>query len=175
MADVLASRGVGGNVMAGARAAGVHAKAIEIEALSNLASRRSRLLAFAIDIWGVGSVIYLLLTPLRLNSVGLHIGAYTLLWTAYMLFRDRIPGPSIGKRMLGIRVVQMDSGRSCTWASSLWRNMTHFLFGIDALFALGERRMRLGDLIAGTQVVRGPEPRISADDVHQLHSETIGK
>lgn len=30
----------------------------------------------------------------------------------------------------------------------------HFFFVIDALFALGKRRMRLGDMIAGTHVVR---------------------
>ena len=71
----------------------------------------------------------------------------------YMLFRDAIPGQGIGKRLFKIRVVQMDSGKPCTLGQSLTRNALHFLMLIDALFALGRKKMRLGDILAGTKVV----------------------
>ena len=154
MAEVLASRGIGEDVVAGARATAVQAKAVAAEAASNVATRRIRLLAFAIDMWGVGSLIYLVFMPLKFVGEELYLGAAALLWLAYMLFRDGIPGQSAGKRLLGFGVVHMDSGRPCTWMGSLWRNLTHLFFVIDAVFILGERRMRLGDMIAGTQVVR---------------------
>jgi uncharacterized RDD family membrane protein YckC len=72
---------------------------------------------------------------------------------AYWLFRDRIPGQSLGKRMANTRVEMAATGKDCSWAGSFWRNLTLALVWFDILFIFGRRRMRLGDIAAGTQVV----------------------
>lgn len=120
----------------------------------HLASRRKRLVAFAIDVWGAVIVAFLLLSPLALVSPVFYENAATVVWLTYFLLRDSIPGQSLGKRLLGLREIQEDSGMSCTWLISIWRNIFHLLFFIHALFVLGDDRMRLGDLLAGTVVVK---------------------
>lgn len=149
--QVLASRNISAEKVAQVRDAAVREEIRESQAV---VSRRMRLLAFAIDTWGIGFLLALVLMPLRIGSEELYSLALVLVWTAYFLFRDGIPGQGIGKRMLGIRTVQVASGHACTWAGSFLRNVTHLFFLIDALFILGERRTRAGDLIAGTRVVR---------------------
>ncbi len=80
----------------------------------------------------------------------------------YILFRDGLfSGQSIGKKVMGIRVVHSD-GRPISFVDSSFRNV---LFLIPYLFPLGlaietvalfrsPERRRLGDRIAGTRVVR---------------------
>lgn len=51
-----------------------------------------------------------------------------------------------------IKVVQYGTTRPCTYGQSFWRNLSE-IFVFDWFFALGKRRMRLGDMIANTQVV----------------------
>lgn len=120
----------------------------------SLASRFVRLIAFAIDVWGVLLALFVILLPLRLFSSELHVNAFVFIWLAYFLLRDSIPGQSLGKRLLGIRAVSTETGLSCTWTKSFVRNMTHLFFVLDALVVLGERRRRFGDWLADTKVVR---------------------
>ncbi|WP_338846823.1 RDD family protein [Massilia sp. W12] len=152
--EVLAKRGVSADHARTARARAVQAKAAQSEADKRLAPLAARLVAFAIDTVGVGIALSLVLAPLRFFSNEFYAIGYIILWLAYFLLRDSIPGQSVGKRLLGIRVVQIKSGLSCTWTNSFWRNFSHVLFVIDALFAFGRQRMRLGDMAAGTIVVR---------------------
>lgn len=154
--DVLAGRGITSDVANAAREDAVRHNAADLDAENRLASPWVRFLALTIDVLGVAIVLGLLLWPLTLISIGLYETAVIVIFWTYFLFRDALPGQSLGKRMLNIRVVRVDTGRSCNWSRSLWRNLTHFFFWIDALFAWGRRRMRLGDMIAGTVVVRGP-------------------
>lgn len=152
--EVLATRGISPDRANAARESAVKAEAAQSEADKRLASLVARLVAFAIDVWGVGIALYVVLLPLQFFSSELHAVVYGVLWFTYFFLRDSIPGQGVGKRLLGIRVVQLESGLSCTWSKSFWRNFSHVIFVIDALFALGRRRMRLGDMIAGTAVVR---------------------
>ncbi|WP_431261650.1 RDD family protein [Roseateles chitinivorans] len=152
--EVLSRRGISADRVDAARISAVEAEAAQSEADKRLASLGVRLVAFIIDVWGVGIALYLVLLPLQFVSANLHAFVYSAAWFTYFLFRDAIPGQGIGKRLLGIRVKQHDSDRPCNWSKSFWRNATHVIFVIDALFALGRRRMRLGDMIAGTVVVR---------------------
>jgi uncharacterized RDD family membrane protein YckC len=152
--EVLARRGVSPSQVSAVREREVRAEAARTETHKRLASIGRRLLAFAIDTWGVGILLYALLLPLRVASSELHHVVFLILWWSYFFLRDAIPAQSLGKRLLGIRAVQHESLMSCTWSKSVWRNFSHVLFVIDALFALGQRRMRLGDMIAGTIVVR---------------------
>ena len=72
----------------------------------------------------------------------------------YFLLADGLEGGSIGKRLVGIRVVSAATGAPCTFGQSFLRNLLQTILGpIDILFILGERHQRLGDKAAGTVVI----------------------
>ena len=73
----------------------------------------------------------------------------------YTLLADGLEGgQSYGKRMVGIRVVSMETGAPCSFGQSFVRNLLLVILGpIDWIFIFGERRQRLGDKVAGTIVI----------------------
>lgn len=83
----------------------------------------------------------------------------------YIVFRDGLfGGQSVGKKILGIRVVHMD-GRPISYVDSSFRNVLFIFYPIYALTAAvivvealvslrDPQRRRLGDRIAKTCVVR---------------------
>ena len=76
-------------------------------------------------------------------------------FVSYVLLCDGLPGEqSLGKRLTGTAVVDATTGEPCRYWQSLVRNLAMFLGVIDAVFILGRQRRRLGDYIAGTQVVQ---------------------
>lgn len=79
---------------------------------------------------------------------------------AYHLLADGLPGgQSLGKRALGIAVVDAVFGSPCTFGQSAGRNfMLNFLGFIDILFIASKRRQRVGDFVADTVVVRRHGP-----------------
>lgn len=149
LTSVLAARGVTESRMETAKAQ--HEAQAAAESL--VASRRVRLAAFVIDFIGVQIVVAVALIPLGFLSP-LYAVAYLVLWGLYFCLRDAMPELGVGKRLMKIRVVQADSGLPCTLDESALRNLLHLLPLLDAVFILGERRMRLGDHLAGTRVVR---------------------
>ena len=152
--SVLATRGVSVAQAEIAQQHGEVARQQAQESESRLGSRFKRLVAFSIDVWGVFLLLWVALYPLSFVSPKLYSNALGLLWFSYFLLRDSIPGQSLGKRLLNLRAIQVGSGKSCTWLKSVGRNLPHLIFVIDAVFALGARRMRLGDMIAETVVIR---------------------
>ncbi|USX23606.1 RDD family protein [Oxalobacteraceae bacterium OTU3REALA1] len=151
--DVLVARGVSLETIDKARAGRVEIMSKEFVRHERLAPILSRLVAFGIDFLGVAAAIYIILLPLKIFSDALHQTVLLIVFWAYFLFRDGIPGQGVGKRLMSLRTEQLTGG-SASFVNSFWRNLMHFFFVIDALFALGKRRMRLGDMIAGTHVVR---------------------
>jgi uncharacterized RDD family membrane protein YckC len=90
------------------------------------------------------------------ESKGLGAVAWTLAAISiYVLFSDALPnGQSLGKRVLGIAVVDAVSKRPCTAVKSFVRNITLVFLGIiDWVFIFGDKRQRLGDMLASTIVV----------------------
>ena len=73
----------------------------------------------------------------------------------YTLLADGLEGgQSFGKRMVGIRVVSMQTGAPCSFGQSFIRNLLLMILGpIDWIFIFGDRQQRLGDKAAGTIVV----------------------
>jgi len=73
----------------------------------------------------------------------------------YTLLADGLEGgQSYGKRMVGIRVVSMQTGAPCSFGQSFIRNLLLMILGpIDWIFIFGDRRQRLGDKAAGTIVI----------------------
>lgn len=120
--------------------------------------------------------IYLLLT--RVFNVSdtilftFLIGA-TLLQCCYYIALERFwNGQTPGKRVMGIRTVQ-EGGRSLSLSASVLRNLVRIIDFFPAFYGLGiivmlidKRTRRLGDLVAGTLVVRDRQ-RVTLDDLLQ--------
>lgn len=77
----------------------------------------------------------------------------------WFLLEGMWDGYTVGKRLFGIKVVEED-GSSCSLGSAFIRNLFRI---VDALFyylvgfvamAMSDNRQRIGDLLAGTVVVR---------------------
>jgi len=82
---------------------------------------------------------------------------------AYVAMRDAIAGRSVGKFVVGLVVIHLESGRPAGGMASLRRNLLFLLPGAN-LVALGLESLtivrdpqgqRLGDRLAQTQVVEG--------------------
>jgi uncharacterized RDD family membrane protein YckC len=69
-----------------------------------------------------------------------------------MLLRDGYKGRSLGKQMLGLRVVT-PNGDGCGWGRSVVRNAALILFPIEIVLVL-RGRARLGDRIAHTSITQ---------------------
>ena len=81
----------------------------------------------------------------------------------YLLLRDSISGQSIGKFLLGLVVISLETGRASSLACSVRRNPLLLLLGANVIAIFLEARtvirapqgQRLGDRLAQTQVVEG--------------------
>lgn len=151
---VLAARGVSSATIELVLASEAARQEEERHQQERMASQGARLLAFAIDFGlatlAFGALMALLKPVMDATAEPFASG----IWWAYMMLRDAVPGGSAGKRLMKMRVVRIPGERRMTLGASFFRNLTHFFFMIDALFILGERRMRLGDMLAGTIVLR---------------------
>ena len=82
---------------------------------------------------------------------------------AYLLFRDAIRGQSVGKFILGLVVISLETGHPSSLAGSVRRNLLFLLPGANLVAIFLEVRtivgdpqgQRLGDRLAQTQVVDG--------------------
>ena len=91
----------------------------------------------------------------------LILAQFVVLWGYYVLFEGLMDGQTPGKRMHRLRVVR-EGGYSVTFGVSAARNLVRmldmqpgvfYLVGLTSLF-FTKRGRRLGDLVAGTIVVR---------------------
>jgi uncharacterized RDD family membrane protein YckC len=75
---------------------------------------------------------------------------------AYYLFSDAMPnGQSLGKKLLGMSVIDERSYLNCNLYQSFVRNITTpFLSIFDWVFIFFGSRKRLGDMLASTIVIR---------------------
>jgi len=84
---------------------------------------------------------------------------FVLLWLSYYVFGEALTGATIGKGMVGIRVVD-EHGEHPSLGAAFGRNLLRpvdglFFYLVGAAFALtSSRRQRLGDRAAHTVVVR---------------------
>ena len=97
------------------------------------------------------------------TSTGFEIrGAPFFLWVAislaYFIVQEALQGTTLGKRVMGLKVVKQD-GTPMDWAASIARNVLRlvdgflfYLVGAIAIWA-SKQRQRLGDMAAKTIVV----------------------
>ena len=85
---------------------------------------------------------------------------FAFLWAYYVFFEMIWNGQSPGKRWVGLRVIRTD-GTPITLSESLIRNLVRLIDFLPAYYGIGvvtmfinEQACRLGDLAAGTLVVR---------------------
>jgi uncharacterized RDD family membrane protein YckC len=86
--------------------------------------------------------------------------AFAFLWGYYIFFELLWNGQSPGKRWVGLRVIKTD-GTPITLSESIIRNLVRLIDFLPAYYGLGvvvmfinDQARRLGDLAAGTLVVR---------------------
>ena len=74
----------------------------------------------------------------------------------YYFFSDGFTGgQSWAKQMLGIHVIDATTRQPCSYGQSFLRNLLLAVLGpIDWIFIFGGRHQRLGDMLAGTVVIR---------------------
>ncbi|HEY9762783.1 MAG TPA: RDD family protein [Trichocoleus sp.] len=124
----------------------------------DLAGHGDRLIAQFIDSF---VALVAIILAVILSSISEAIGAIALLLGVlfalfYILCADGLKGgQSYGKQMMGICVIDVTTGRPCTFAKSFLRNIPLAFLGIiDWIFIFSEKRQRLGDMLANTIVIR---------------------
>jgi uncharacterized RDD family membrane protein YckC len=148
-----------------------------IELAYDVAGIGSRFVAAIVDslIIAVAQVLLLYLMGLGLGaleageSVLVAVGAalsFLMLWGYYIVFELVWSGQSPGKRLAGLRVVR-EGGRPITFLAAAIRNLIRIIDFLPALYGVGvvvmfidRRARRLGDLAAGTLVVK-ERPRLT--------------
>ncbi len=146
----------------------------------SLAGPFSRMLAFAADfaaIAAVGALIARFVAPLQIFSADAAQSAITVLYFAVSLLYGILMewfwrGQTVGKRLLGLRVVEA-SGLRLRPSQIIVRNLLRFVDLLPGLYLVGgvccvlsNRRQRLGDIAAGNIVIRTPQ--LKEPDVDQV-------
>jgi len=86
--------------------------------------------------------------------------AWFLIFFGYRIACERLGGRTIGKRVMGIRVVNAYDAKDISWGQSIGRNISLFLdlflFGIPGLISIerSELNQRIGDRLAKSVVIK---------------------
>jgi uncharacterized RDD family membrane protein YckC len=106
-----------------------------------------------------------LIVPLSLVAGGWGFVLGMLLACAYFAVLEAHDGRSLGKRALGLRVLQLD-GSPCTRLGAVLRNVFRIIDAFPGFYAVAlvslagsPRKQRIGDQAAGTSVFLDPAAR----------------
>ncbi|MGB8029954.1 MAG: RDD family protein [Terracidiphilus sp.] len=143
-----------------------------------LAGIGSRFIAILVDylIWGFVFLVLGLLAAIIIPALHFFGGVsanwaigiavlivFLLQWGYFALFEAFGNGRTPGKRVAHIRVIHQ-SGRGINFVEALARNLVRFVDALPSFYAVGvvviflsRRNQRLGDMVAGTLVVRDRE------------------
>lgn len=156
-----------------------------------LAGPAVRSAAYLLDLLIRGAFLFLVVVGLSIGSIatgrfsGVEAGLVLVLffgleWGYFVLFDLLLAGRSPGKRLLGLRVIH-ESGRPITASESVLRNLLRAADILPLFYAVGLTTMcfdrtfrRLGDLVAGTVVVREPRLRLRNQKVRVPHADVPG-
>jgi uncharacterized RDD family membrane protein YckC len=143
-----------------------------------LAGIGSRFIAILVDylIWGSVFLVFFLLALIVIPAMNIFgrisanwaIGIALLIvfvmhWGYFALFEAFGNGRTPGKRVAKIRVIHQ-SGRGINFVEALARNLVRYVDSLPSFYAVGivviflsRRNQRLGDMVAGTLVIRDRE------------------
>lgn len=123
--------------------------------------KNKRLIAGAIDFFIAGVIQSILMTffilkPLRAqqiepNQVIILNLLLSIISLSYLIFRDILGKRSIGKRVLKLKIVDIESNETASFTARLLRNITWFLGPIE-IFVLLSTGKRIGDRMAKTNI-----------------------
>jgi uncharacterized RDD family membrane protein YckC len=152
-----------------------------------IAGPGSRLTAAALDALLIGLVYALLVLTLAVISavdvsglsslvIGILLAGIPLVLAVYhFCFHAFAGGQTPGKRLVGLRVTSADGYpatltqnllRSALWPVDVFMPVPlPFMLGVT-IITLTEKRQRIGDLVAGTLVVRDERAHVEADPFH---------
>jgi uncharacterized RDD family membrane protein YckC len=95
-----------------------------------------------------------------LSLNGLPALIFFVLTLAYYIVPEAMTGKTLGKMVMGLKVVKVD-GSAYTWGNAIARNVLRIIDALPVFYLLGfiivalsKRNQRLGDMAAGTIVVR---------------------
>jgi len=140
---------------------------LELELL--LAGIASRMIASLLDLVVQGTLAVAVFIAVAVIGSGVaqaigYIALFLLVFGYNVLFETRAAGRTPGKRWAGLRVI-VPSGRRITLAVSAVRNLLRLVDFLPAAYAVGvisilvsQRNQRVGDMAAGTVVVRERKP-----------------
>ena len=100
---------------------------------------------------GISAIIYALFQRNReLNEILVTIGFFS-----YYLFVDSFnKGQGVGKKIFEIAVISKTSRKPCNFLQSFVRKTSLLILGFfDVVFIISKNKRRLGDFIAGTEVL----------------------
>lgn len=112
-------------------------------------------------------VLFVAMIPLSLFGNGgsglVMLLMFALLWAYSVACEVWLDGQTLGKRALGLRVVNAD-GTPVTWLPSVVRNLLRVVDALPGVYGVGlastlidPHARRLGDIVAGTMVVHTNE------------------
>lgn len=138
----------------------------------NAAGPMPRAAAWAIDFMIRFGILLFAMLPLGLlGDVGQGISLLLLfatVWLYPILFEVLHDGQTIGKRVMGLRVIHAN-GTPVGWMASIVRNLLRTVDMLPVLYGFGvasslidPQGRRLGDLVAGTLVVHVHAPRAAS-------------
>jgi uncharacterized RDD family membrane protein YckC len=122
-----------------------------------------RLLAAIVDHWVAIVLFFLVAIPMADYAGDIAAGVFSVVaYLGYFFLTEWLLGYTPGKRFLGLRVRQLSGERCTAWQIAV-RTATRFLevnpllcgaIPAALIVVYTKRRQRLGDLIAGTAVMR---------------------
>jgi uncharacterized RDD family membrane protein YckC len=145
-----------------------------------LASPELRMMAWLIDAFTIGILLSLINTVAGLIHViqldfllAFVLIAYFAITIGYGICLEWLwNGQTLGKRLLRLRVVE-ENGHRLHFSQIVIRNLLRFVDSLPIFYFVGgltawlsPRSQRLGDIAAGTIVIR--QPRISAPDIQEI-------
>jgi uncharacterized RDD family membrane protein YckC len=111
------------------------------------------------------AIRFLGLAGLQLSAL-ITLVAILIAWSYYILLEWLWQGQTVGKRFSGLRVIRED-GAPAGFVAILIRNLVRLVDFLPGFYGLGlmviilsPRSQRLGDIAAGTYVVRAPRPQL---------------
>ncbi|MFH1434895.1 MAG: RDD family protein [Pseudomonadota bacterium] len=94
-------------------------------------------------------------SPAAAVMIGVCLLVTSIIAYGYFLLRDGLPGGSLGKRLMGITVIDVKTGAPCSKKQSFLRNLLLMVLGaLDLVVPFFRKNgRRIGDDVAGTVVV----------------------
>jgi uncharacterized RDD family membrane protein YckC len=123
--------------------------------------------AWTVDLLLRMGVFMVAMIPLSLFGVGGNglamLLLFALMWAYWVVCEVWLDGQTLGKRALGLRVVNAD-GTPVTWLPSVVRNLLRAVDALPGVYGVGLASTlidpygrRLGDIVAGTMVIHASD------------------